>query len=187
MSLAKLITIQILLLITLFSAIWAEANLANQNISFPEFSFPVSPDQKITNEDLQSKYYLVNFFFTSCPHICPTINGKIYTLQQEFADNSQLAFLSLSVDPERDTFQALGDYAKRFQVDKTRWFLTRPAKKDLNLLIDNLKLAVGDKIEDHSTRLVLVKPDGNIYAFYHALNQDDFNQLKQDLKQLLSE
>ena len=172
---------KILLSLVLFqNIIFAEQDL---KINFPSFDFPISEEKTISNNDLKGKYYLVNFFFANCLAICPTINGKAHTLQEEFK-SEDLNFLSLSVDSENDTFEVLNAYAKKFKANSKRWHFAKPQEKDLNQLIEDLKLAVGDKMEDHSTRFILVNPKGQIHGFYQALNNEDFKLLKMDLKKL---
>ena len=172
------------LLISFFFTLPSFAEDSSNYGLVPDFSFKNLAQEDITPRDLQGKYWLLNFFFTSCPKICPAINGRVATLHYELAEKKNLSFISVSIDPERDTSQALKKYAKKFGADAKQWQLLRGEKAAVRKLIDDLHLLASEELDKHTTRLILVGPDGGILKFYRALDGEDFKLLRSRLAEL---
>ncbi len=89
-----------------------------------EFTLTERSGQMVSSDDLKGKPYVVSFFFSTCPSICVQQNQKVQELQREFA-GTEVRFVSISVDPETDTPEALREYAARFNADPDKWlFMT---------------------------------------------------------------
>lgn len=95
----------------------------------PPFEFINQDGDTITNEDYAGKVYVVEFFFTTCPSICPIMSRNLVTLQEEFKGND-FAIASFTIDPEHDTPEVLKEYAKNYGVTNPDWhFLTGDRQK----------------------------------------------------------
>lgn len=95
------------------------------NKKVPDFSFINQDGDTITNEDYLGKVYIVEFFFTTCPSICPVMSRNLVTLQEEFKDSGDFAIASFTIDPEHDTPEVLKQYAENYGVTNPDWhFLT---------------------------------------------------------------
>ncbi len=162
-------------------------NLSLAENLIPNFKFLNQSQEIVTPQKLRGKYWVLNFFFTSCPKICPMLNGKVFALNQKFKNHPKLNFLSVSVDPERDTFPALLKYAETFQADLTRWQFARGTLAQVNQLVADLKLASGPTIDQHNARLTLIDPDGKIIGYYSGLDQAGFQVLDQKLTEIFPE
>ena len=96
----------------------------------PDFKFINQDGDTITNEDYLGKVYIVEFFFTTCPSICPVMSKNLVTLQEEFKDSDNFAIASFTIDPEHDTPQVLKQYAENYGVTNPDWhFLTGDRQK----------------------------------------------------------
>lgn len=91
----------------------------------PEFSFVNQDGDTITNEDYLGKVYVIEFFFTTCPSICPIMNRNLVEIQDEFKGESDFGIASFTIDPAHDTPEVLKEYASNYGVTNPNWhFLT---------------------------------------------------------------
>lgn len=174
----------------------------------PAFEFINQEGKTITNKDYEGKVYVVEFFFTSCPTICPIMNKKMVTIQNEFMGNPNFGIASFSITPEIDSPQVLKNYAKRYGINHVNWHLLtgKPEEEVFDLSNEGFKLPVGKGIEDHggfyhSGLFALIDKDGYIRSrydehgnpimYYRALEEDGLSdqitELKEDIKLLLKE
>ncbi|WP_086477020.1 SCO family protein [Arenibacter amylolyticus] len=103
----------------------------------PEFAFVNQDSLMITNRDYDGKVYLVEFFFTSCPTICPIMNRNLVELQDEFKDFDNFGVASFTIDPENDTPEVLKTYAERYAVTNMDWHFLTGDMKDIYELANN--------------------------------------------------
>ena len=87
----------------------------------PSFSLIDQNNKKITNEDYKGKVYVVEFFFSSCPSICPRMNQNMLKLQDAFYGNLDFGIASITIDPENDTSEQLKQHAKDLGVKHPNW------------------------------------------------------------------
>ncbi len=88
----------------------------------PDFELQNERGQVFQSKSLAGKPWVISFFFTSCPHVCPAIQGRFKKLRREF-DSESLNFVSLSIDPVRDTPQALLNFRSRLSDQSSNWIL----------------------------------------------------------------
>ena len=140
------------------------------------------------NKDLAGKMLVVNFMFTTCPTICPRLTNNMLLLQRAFRKNDTTVHLvSLTVDPERDSFPALRDYADRYKVNHDHWwFLTGDRDIIYNFARNELKVTMqpGDGGTDdfiHSQKLVLLDRERNIRGYYDGLDSAELKRCSDDI------
>lgn len=145
------------------------------------------------NNDLKGKIVVVNFFFANCPTICPRLTTNVALLQRAYRrtamkDNDTIMQLvSITVNPERDSFPALRAYADRYGANHDRWwFLTGDKKTIYNFARHELHVAVGDGdggADDfiHTEQLVLLDKDRNIRGYYNGLDSADIKRCADDI------
>jgi protein SCO1/2 len=158
----------------------------------PNFQFVNQNGQPFGSAELAGKIWIADFVFTSCPGPCPMISSRMSELQRPL-EKTDVHLVSVSVDPEKDTPEALRGYAERLHAQPGRWdFLTgsKPAIYDLSR--NGFKLAVDDGSAEegvpvHSTRFVLVDRRGTIRGYYDALAPDAITTLLADTSHLLRE
>lgn len=95
----------------------------NERKKAPDFKFINQDGDTITNEDYKGKVYLVEFFFTTCPTICPIMNKNLVEIQDIFSDRQDFGIASFTIDPSHDTPEVLNDYAEKYGIDHPNWNL----------------------------------------------------------------
>jgi protein SCO1/2 len=142
-----------------------------------------------TPEELRGSVWVADFIFTSCKSVCPVLSAKMVQVQRAIPD-SRLKFVSFSVDPERDTPEALRDYAKRWAPDESRWTLLANTKESLAELSKGMKTFVERQPDPdatvHSAELFLIDGKGQVRGIY-ATDGDSFDALVPDARRLLAE
>jgi len=167
----------------------------------PEFSFTNQDGKTITNKTYKGKVYIVEFFFTTCPSICPIMNENMVKIQNEFFGNPNLAIASFSIDPAKDTPSVLKEYAKKYKITNPNWHLLTGDKEDIyKLANEGFNLYVGEDSEaeggfEHSGFFALIDQEGNIRSrtdendnpiiYYNGLEDSGIQMLKEDIKKLL--
>jgi protein SCO1/2 len=168
----------------------------------PDFEFTSQDDTTLSAQEMRGKIYVANFFFSTCPTICPAMNYNLKQVQDRFLGYEDIYFLSFTVDPEYDSVPVLKAYEKRIGAAKGRWFFLTGAKKDLYKTAGDFFLSA---MEDdaaaggflHSEQVVLVdwegrirsriEEDGNLKAVYSATSPAEVGKLKDDIKVLIAE
>lgn len=95
----------------------------------PDFQLVNQDGDTITNKDYLGKVYVAEFFFTTCPTICPIMNQNLVEVQEEFQDQEDFGIVSFSIDPKHDTPEVLKSYAENYGIDHPNWNLLT-GKKD---------------------------------------------------------
>lgn len=101
----------------------AYLSLNGKKRKVPPFALYNQDSLLITNEDYRGKVYVVEFFFTSCPSICPVMNRNLVALQEEFKDFEDFGVASISINPEYDTPSVLKEYAEAYGITDMDWHL----------------------------------------------------------------
>ena len=156
-------------------------------VSVPDFSLTDQRGEPLVLSDMKGKIWVADFIFTNCPTICPAMTQEMARLQSEFVADP-VYFVSFSVDPERDTSAVLSRYATAYGADERRWHFLTGDKADIyQLAEEGFSLAAGHKGTEilHSTRFVLVAPDGNIYGHYDSRSKPALLRLRRDVNALL--
>ena len=174
----------------------------------PDFEFTNQNGKTITNKNYEGKVYVVEFFFTTCPTICPIMNQKMSTIQDEFFGNPNFGIASISITPEIDSPQILKEYASKYKITHPNWHLLTGKSEDMVYALSNkgFKLYAGKGDDDHggfehSGLFALVDKEGYIRSrkdqygnpimYYRALEEqgfpDQIKELKEDIKTLLDE
>ncbi len=87
----------------------------------PDFEFTNHNGNTITNKNFEGKVYVVEFFFTTCPSICPIMNRKMIDVQNEFYGNPNFGIASFSITPDIDTPKVLNQYRKDHNITSKNW------------------------------------------------------------------
>jgi len=150
----------------------------------PNFEFVNQDGDPFGTEEITGKITVLDFIFTNCQGPCPVMSSKMSQLYQQYSNTDQVQFVSISVDPERDTLEALKAYGKRHGVNDHRWnFLRAPIDSVRDVSVNGFSLG-GNFPMGHSTRFVLIDPDGTIRGYYRSLDDESIEALKRDIKAL---
>ena len=146
--------------------------------------------QKVSlNKDLKGKILVIDFIFTTCPTVCPRLSANMKDIQKAYIKkNPELVqFISISVDPKRDTVQALRAYADRFNADHDRWwFLTGDSKTIFDYAQNELGLTLqpsdaNDGAFDHSVQMILVDTARNIRGYFNGMDKAETKKVADDI------
>ncbi len=165
---------------------------AGQRVPAPHFELMAQTGEPFSSNSLKGKVYVLNFFFTSCPDICPKMNRQMAAIQDTFLHDLEFRQISITIDPEFDSLPRLRKYAVEMGAKPGRWYFLRGTRDQVSSLSsDGFFLPLRAEGMDrsafiHSSRLVLVDKKGLIYGYYDALVPDDINRLKADIRKLLS-
>ena len=160
-----------------------------------DFSFTNQNGKVITQKDYENTIYVADFFFTTCPTICPKMTDNMVWLQNQLKNNPEVKLLSFSVTPDIDTPEVLKKYAIEKGVEDSRWNLVTGNKKDIYYLARKSYLAVKtgkpEELYDmvHTENFILVDKNKRIRGFYDGTNLDQpTNDPKtKNMKQLLED
>lgn len=157
------------------------------------FSFTDQHGRTITNDSLDGKIYVANFFFTTCEGVCPAMNRNVKEVYDALHQYPNFMILSHTVDPSTDSVPVLEKYSEQWNANPYQWlFLTGPKKELYNMARRSYLLSVssgngGQSDFVHTQMLALVDGRGRIRGFYDGLKQKEINQLIKDAKQLLKD
>ena len=159
------------------------------------FSFINQDGKAFTQQDVQGKVYVVEYFFTTCEGICIDMNQNLMPVYEEFRDEPDFLILSHTSMPEVDTPQRLKYFADSLGVDTRKWiFLT--GRKDSLYNAARLSYTIDDpannlqSIDDqfiHSQFMALVDRKGDVRKIFDGLRQSEMNDMKKQIKKLLRE
>ncbi|WP_396138301.1 SCO family protein [Flavobacterium sp.] len=169
----------------------------------PAFELTDQNDKKISDKDYLGKVYVVEFFFSTCPTICPKMNQSMLQLQEAFYGNPNFGLASITIDPEHDTAAVLKEHADLLGVKHYNWhFLTGDKEYIYNLANKGFNLYAGENNKaaggfEHSGLFALVDKEGKIRCrkdtqgnpilYYDGLEASGVEAIKEDIKKLLEE
>ncbi|TJY32523.1 SCO family protein [Pontimicrobium aquaticum] len=180
----------------------------------PEFSFTDQNGNIITNKDYEGKVYLVEFFFTTCPTICPRMNRNLVQIQNNFVGYEDFGVASFTINPQNDTPEVLKAYAEKYGITNPNWHLMTGSQQDIYALANkgfNLYTAEDGEAEggfEHSGNFALIDKNGfirsrrdaygNAKIYYNGIIseeegydedgvQEEITMLKEDIAKLLKE
>jgi protein SCO1/2 len=161
--------------------------------TIPDFKFLNQDSAIITNDHFKGKIYVADFFFTSCSTICPIMHRNLKTIYDEYKDNTEVMFLSHTIDFKYDTPSILKKYATKLGVDGPKWQFVHGSKDSIYTIAEkNYLVAVGQDSTNkdgfvHQGYLVLVDKDRRIRGAYDGTDAAQVAQLKKDIIVLLAE
>ena len=157
------------------------------------FSLVNQNNEIITNETYDGKIYIADFFFTTCPGICPIMKENMIVLQDEFINDDDILLLSHTVTPEIDSVPILKKYSQEQGVVDSKWNMVTGDKKQIYNLARKSYL-VAEDIESprqydmiHTENFVLVDSKRRIRGFYDGTDSDVMDNLISDIKILKKE
>jgi len=160
-----------------FTPEWiSETSISYRNIhTIPDFEFINQNGEKVTKSTYKDKIYVADFFFTTCPGICPRLAKNMGKLQEAFKNDEEVLLLSHSVTPEQDSVPVLKAYAKENNVDSKKWNLVTGNKNEIYDIARKSYFADEDfvKTQDesafiHTENFILIDKKGRIRGVYNG-------------------
>ena len=161
--------------------------------TIPPFRFMNQNGDTVTEKNFDDKIYVADFFFTTCPTICPKMMFNMEKVNVVTQKNPDLMIISHTVNPAHDSVPVLAEYAKLAHADAKKWMLVTGNKKDIyDVAIDGYKLAVDEDPRApggflHSELFVLIDKDKRIRGYYDGTDSAHVNKLINDIKILSAE
>ena len=161
--------------------------------TIPEFSYLNQDSILVKSSDMKGKIWIADFFFSTCPTICPVMTTQMKRLNRMTEDiNEHLQFLSFSINPDHDKPSVLRDYIDHHGIEASNWhFLTGDEEETHELGVDHF-LVHAQSDEDapggfaHSPAFVLIDQEGVVRGVYLGTNTKDVDKLEKDLRLLFS-
>lgn len=158
--------------------------------TIPDFTFTNQEGQEVTPTTFENKIYVVDFFFVSCPTICPVVKAQMLRVLEAYKDEDRLVFLSHTIDPKRDNVDRLKKYADNLGVSIPKWhFVTGEKEKLHGIASSYFSIAYEDESApggfDHSGRLILIDQNKHIRSYCDGTDPESVNQFIKDIAILL--
>jgi protein SCO1 len=162
----------------------------NEQHRIPGFSFVSQDGKKIGREEMEGKITIVDFFFTSCPSICPVMSAEMERVDDVFRNEEKVQIYSISIDPEYDSPEILQEYAEFHNASDSWHFLTGDKEETYDLARCGFIIPAidGEGVAEafvHSDKFVLVDEEGRIRGYYSGTNREDVDLLILETKILL--
>ncbi|MEQ9467780.1 MAG: SCO family protein [Ekhidna sp.] len=147
----------------------------------------------VTNETFAGQVYVADFFFTSCPTICPKMKAQMLRVYNKFKDNPEVAILSHTIDPTYDTVALLKDYSERLGVSSDKWKFVTGDQDYIYDLAEKSYMSIADEDEDapggyiHSGAFLLVDKERRIRGVYDGTVPEQVDVMMNDIERLLKE
>ncbi len=172
-----------------FTPVWL--NSGNRDSAFhtiAPFAFTDQNGNTFDSKQLDGKIYAVDFFFTTCPGICPKLTANLGKVQDAFKNDPNVMLLSFSVTPETDNSGVLNSYAKNHNVSYDKWKLLTGARKDIYSLArrsfyadEDLGLQQNENDFLHTENVLLIDAKGRIRGVYRGTLQLDIEKLIKEI------
>lgn len=161
--------------------------------SIPDFKFVSQYGDTVTAKTLDNKIYVADFFFTSCPTICPKMKVQLKRVYEKFKGNSNVMLLSHTIDPVHDSVAVLHEFAQNLGVTGRQWlFVTGDRDKIYDIGQNSyLVTAQADSTAPggvvHSGAFILVDKNKHIRGIYDGTTEEGVDKLMNDMDRLLAE
>lgn len=161
--------------------------------TIPAFRFVNQDGDTVTEKNFEDKMYVADFFFTTCPTICPVMMTQMKRVNDVYQDKNDFMLISHTVNPSHDSVEVLAEYAKLINANAQKWVLVTGNKQEIyDLAIDGYKLAVDEDPRApggflHSELFVLVDKQRRIRGYYDGTDSVSVSKLIKDIQILAAE
>ena len=169
----------------------------------PEFSLTNQNNETISNETYEGKVYVLEFFFSTCPTICPKMNANLKQVEMQFKGQKDFGVASITINPETDTSEVLKKHAQDLEITSENWHFLTGDKEYIYKIANkgfNMYAAENSKVNggfEHSGLFALIDKEGNIRCrkddfgnpilYYDGLEKEGIKAITEDIKLLLQE
>lgn len=160
--------------------------------TIPSFTFINQDSLVVTNKDFDNSIYVADFFFTSCPSICPTMSKNLLKVLNKYQGNGEVKILSHSIDSKYDTPWVLKRYADKLGVEGNQWQFVHGTQQDIYTMADKYMVYAKEDADapggfEHQGWFILIDKEKRIRGAYDGTNDDQVAELMRDMDILLAE
>lgn len=158
-----------------------------------DFSFANQDGEIITQENFIDKIYVADFFFTTCPTICPIMKTQMLRVYEKFKDNPSVMILSHTIDPKHDSVEVLHEFADRLGVSSNTWHFVTGEQEEIYDIGQNSYMVTAREDPDepggylHSGAFLLIDKERRVRGIYDGTKADKVDILMEDIYKLLRE
>ncbi len=157
----------------------------------PDFTLTSQNDTELSLNTLKGKVVVVGFIYASCPDVCGLLTDKMARVQDELGEvfGRDVAFVSITIDPKRDTIDTLRNYAEAFDANSEGWFFLTGDPENVQEIIASygiVRITGDNHLIEHNLLTTLVDQNGQIRLQYTG-SRFDYTELRQDIMDLLAE
>jgi protein SCO1/2 len=159
----------------------------------PAFRFLNQDSIFVSEKDVEGKVYVADFFFTTCPTICPKMKTQMLRIYERYQDRDEVRLLSHSIDPDFDNTSVLKDYAARLHIKAPKWNLVTGDKAAIYKLGQKSYMVSAQQDPNeaggfvHSGAFILVDKNRHVRGIYDGTVETEVNHLLEDMEILLKE
>ncbi|GAA4779321.1 hypothetical protein GCM10023231_02580 [Olivibacter ginsenosidimutans] len=160
--------------------------------TIPTFSFINQDSVTLTNKDFDQSIYVADFFFTSCPSICPIMSKNLLKVLKKYQGNPEVKLLSHSIDTKYDTPWVLKRYANKLGVTGNQWQFVHGSEADIYNMANQYMVYAKENADapggfEHQGWLILVDKEKRIRGAYDGTDDEQVKKLMDDMDVLLEE
>ena len=158
-----------------------------------DYKFVDQDSNFVTPETFKDKIYIADFFFTSCPTICPKMKTQLLRVYDKYQNNPEVGILSHSIDPTHDTVAVLHEFAERLGVSSDKWHFITGDKEDIFKIGQTSYMVSANEDPNepggyiHSGAFILVDKERRVRGLYDGTLPEAVDKLMNDIDILLKE
>jgi protein SCO1/2 len=159
----------------------------------PDFEFINQDSIKVNNQTFEGKIYIADFFFTTCPTICPKMKSQLLRVYERYKNNPNVGILSHTIDPRHDSVSTLKEFANNLGISGNMWQFVTGKKEDIYKIGQKsyMVTATEDSTQPggivHSGAFILVDKQRHIRGLYDGTLPDAVDKMMKDMETLLAE
>lgn len=159
--------------------------------TIPDFSFTNQNGEEVSQSNVEGKIYVTDFFFTSCPTICPKMSKNMLELAEKYSNNDRIVFLSHSIDTRHDSVPVLKRYSEKLNAPNN-WHFVTGNKEDVFGIAEKYMVSAAEDEHApggviHSGAFILLDGKRRIRAYYDGTKHEEMAKLNADIAYLLNE
>ena len=164
----------------------------SMDYALPDFSFIDQDSNIVTALTTQDKIFVTEFFFTSCPSICPKMQAQMLRFYEKFKNNRDVVILAFTIDPARDSVQKLKAYEKKLGIESSKWHLLTGNKDSIYNLAESFLVSAAEDPDApgghvHSGNFILVDKQRRLRGYYDGTKEESVQKLLDETDILLQE
>jgi protein SCO1/2 len=170
----------------------AVSNADSLDYRLPDFNFIDQSGNSVTALTVEHKIFVAEFFFTSCPSICPKMQAEMLRFYEKYKDNPDVLILAFTIDPARDSVAKLNAYAHKLNIESSKWHLLTGNKDSIFALAEQFLVSAAEDPDApgglvHSGNFILVDRQRRLRGYYDGVKQESVTKLLAETDILLQE